>query len=74
MSTELARNGRRQASSLHRGSSTEEHEVGEQEAERDAGLRDGGVLAALAPRCVLERHHDRAAPFSTEGEALDDRG
>ena len=50
----------------------EEDEVGEQEPERNAGLRDRGVLASLLPWRVLERHEDRAAPFRTEGDALDD--
>ena len=50
----------------------QEHEVGEQHAERHAGLRDRGVAAAFLPRGVLEGHQDGAAPLRSEGEALDD--
>ena len=50
----------------------EEHEVGQQQADGEAGLDDAGVLALGLPGRVLVAHQDGAAPFGAEGQALDD--
>ena len=71
-STMLARNGMRQASSPPRLTLNEEHEVGQQQPDREAGLDDAGVLSLRFPGGVLVAHQDRAAPFRAEGQALDD--
>ena len=48
-----------------------EGQVGQQQSEWEARLRDRGVLALLLPGRVLERHQDRAAPLGAERQALD---
>ena len=52
----------------------QEDQVGQQQADREAGLDDAGVLALLLPGRVFVGHQDRAAPFGAVGQALDDRG
>ena len=50
----------------------EEDEVGEQQADRESGLDDAGVLALGLPGGVFVGHQDRPAPFRTVGQALQD--
>jgi hypothetical protein len=44
----------------------------EQQAYREAGLDDAGVLALGLPRCMLVAHQDGTAPFGAERQALHD--
>ena len=50
----------------------QERQVRQEQPDRETGLRDAGVEAALAPGGVLEAHQDRAAPFGAEREPLHD--
>ena len=50
----------------------QEDQVGEQQADREAGLDDAGEFALGFPGGVFVGHQDRAAPFGAVGEALDD--
>ena len=50
----------------------QEHQVGQQQPDREAGLDDAGVLALGFPGGVFVGHQDRAAPFGAVGQALDD--
>ena len=50
----------------------EEHEVGQQQPDREAGLDHAGVLSLRFPGCVFVAHEDGAAPLRAEGQALDD--
>ena len=70
--TALSRNGTRQAQSPGELHGDEEGEVGEQQADWEAGLDEAGELAALEPRGVLVRHEDGAAPLRAVRQTLDD--
>ena len=50
----------------------QEDQVGQQQADGEAGLDDAGVLALGLPGCVFVGHQDRAAPFGAVGQALHD--
>ena len=50
----------------------QEDQVGQQQADGEAGLDDAGVLAFGFPGGVFVGHQDRAAPFGAVGQALDD--
>ena len=50
----------------------QEDQVGQQQADREAGLHDAGVLALLCPWGVFVGHQDRPAPLGAVGQALDD--
>ena len=50
----------------------QEHQVGQQQPDREPGLHDAGVFALVAPGGVFVGHQDRAAPFGAVGQALDD--
>ena len=50
----------------------QEDQVGQQQADREAGLHDAGVLALGAPGGVFVGHQDGAAPFGAVGQALHD--
>ena len=50
----------------------QEDQVGQQQADREAGLDDAGVLALGAPGGVFVGHQDGPAPFGAVGQALHD--
>lgn len=53
---------------LHRGGEVEDT-VGEQQADRHAGLHPAGMEAAPALVAVFDRHQHRAAPLAADAEA-----
>ena len=70
--TMLARNGSRHAQSPSQVHADQEHQVGQQQANREARLHHARVAALFLPRRVLVAHQDRPTPLGAERDALDD--